>query len=454
MPQHETAAPEGSPTREPDALPHIIIVGGGAGGLELATRLGDKLGRRRQAAVTLVDRYPVHLWKPLLHQVAAGTGGVADDELEYLAQAHWHRFRFVLGALEGLDRTRKEILIAPLYDDDTGVEISPRRTLRYDLLVIAIGSTANDFATPGAKDFAISLDTEYEAQRFHKRLLNAFIRAHFHVEKQIPPPVDVAIIGAGATGIELAAELHYTARQLTAYGFDNIAPERDITLTVIEAAPRILPGLPERLSKATLAQVEKLGIRVLTGERVVKVTRAGVDTQSGHHIPASLVVWAAGIKAPDVLRNLDGLETNHLNQLVVRRSLQTCRDDDIFAFGDCAACPWPGHDTPVPPRAQAAHQQANLLVGSLQRRLRGEPLPDYVYRDFGSLVSLGKYSTVGNLMGRIAGGSIMIEGLFARLMYLTLHKLHLVALHGPVKVALATVGRLIQRRTEPRIKLH
>ena len=132
-------------------------------------------------------------------------------------------------------------------------------------------------------------------------------------------------------------------------------------------------------------------------------------------IPAELVVWAAGVKAPDVLKDIAGLETNRINQLVVRPTLQTTRDDDIFAIGDCAACPWPGQPgQTVPPRAQAAHQQASHLVKQMPRRLAGQPLQPWRYRDFGSLVSLGDYSTVGNLMGKLVGGNLFIEGLFAR----------------------------------------
>jgi NADH dehydrogenase len=164
-------------------------------------------------------------------------------------------------------------------------------------------------------------------------------------------------------------------------------------------------------------------------------------------------VWATGIKAADFLKDLGGLETNRINQLVVRPTLQTTRDDNVFALGDCAACPWPGHGT-VSPRAQAAHQQATHLYNQIRRRLAGKPLQDYAYRDFGSLVSLGEFSTVGNMMGGFVSGSLMVEGAFARVMYLSLYKMHELALHGPAKVSLDTLARLISRRTEPQVKLH
>jgi NADH dehydrogenase len=435
------------------ALHRIVIVGGGAGGLELATRLGDKLGRRRQALVTLVDKSRTHLWKPLLHQVAAGSMDLNDHELDYLFQARWHHFQFQLGRMDGLDREHRQIHLAPTYDE-TGREVIPARSIPYDTLVIAVGSTTNDFGTPGAAQHAISLDNPEQAALFHSRLINACLRANAQPGPLQPGQLDIAIIGAGATGVELAAELHNTLRELIAFGFERINPEQDIQLTIIEAAPRILPALPERLSNEVMKLLHKLKVDVLTGERVTEVSPRGVRTATGREVPAELVVWAAGIKAPDLLKDLAGLESNRLNQLVVHQTLQTTRDPNIFAFGDCAACPWPEKKGWIPPRAQSAHQQASHLWRMLPRHLEGKPLQPFRYRDFGSLVSLGAYSTVGSLMGAITRGSVMIEGWFAGIMYRSLYKMHEYALHGFTKVALDTVARIITRRTEPHVKLH
>jgi len=431
----------------------IVIVGGGAGGLELATRLGDRLGRRGRAAVTLIDRSRTHVWKPLLHKVAAGTMDPGDHELDYFAQAHWHGFRYQQGEMVGLDRAQRRVLLAAVLDA-AGTALVPARAVPYDTLVIAIGSQTNDFGTPGAAAHAISLDSAEQAARFHARLLNSCLKADLEPGPPAAGALGIVIIGAGATGIELSAELHKVVRELVAYGFDRLDPERDLRITIVEAAPRILPALPERLATATLRLLTRLGVAVLTGERVVEVSAGGIRTAGGRVVPAALVVWAAGVKAADFLQGLAGLESNRLNQLVVTPTLQTSRDPAIFALGDCAACDWPGKHATVPPRAQAAHQQASYLAGALPRRLAGaEPAP-WRYRDFGSLVSLGRYSTVGSLMDSITRGSVMIEGYFARLMYLSLYKMHELALHGPVKVCLDTVARLITRRTEPQIKLH
>jgi len=432
---------------------HIVIVGGGAGGLELATRLGDRYGRTGRLRVTLVDRSRTHLWKPLLHEFAAGSLDLDDHALDYLAQARWHHFRFQLGEMVGLDRRRKAVKVAPTLDED-GSELIPGREIGYDTLVIAVGSSTNDFGTPGAREHAISLDESAQADEFHRRLVNACIRANAQNGPLRPDQLNVAIIGAGATGVELAAELHKTTRELVAYGLDRIDPEKDVKLTIIEAAPRILPALPERLSKATLALLQELKVQVLTGERVTRVGPDGVTTAGNRSVPAELTVWAAGIKAPDFLKDIDGLETTRINQLVVHDTLVTTRDPHVFAFGDCASCPWPGHDRPVPATAQAAHQQASHLAKMLPRHADGKPLKPWRYRDFGSLISLGEYSTVGTLMGALLRGSLFVEGLFARFMYVMLYRMHLYALHGPAKVILDTLARMITRRTEPRVKLH
>jgi NADH dehydrogenase len=433
--------------------PHqIVVVGGGAGGLELATRAGDRFGRSGRAAVTLVDKNETHLWKPLLHEVAAGSMDIHAHQLDYLAQARWHHFNFWCGALEGLDRKRREITVAPTVDE-RGAEVIPRRTLPYDTLVIAIGSVANTFGVPGVAEHAYALESAAEADRFHRRLINACIQANYRSESA-PARLRVVIVGGGATGIELAAELHNTTRVLAAYGLENIDPDLFLQITLLDAGPRVLPMLPERIAKAVTGALADIGVRVACSEQVVEVTASEVKTRSGNAFPADLAVWAAGIKGADVLKGLDGLEANRINQLVVLPTLQSTRDPDIFALGDCSVFPREGAGPAVPPAAQAAHQQASHLLHSISRRLEGRPLPPFRYRDFGSLVSLGEYSTIGSLMGFLSGRSYRVEGWFARIMYLSLYKMHLYALHGPIGVVLDTLARFLKRGTEPRVKLH
>ena len=154
----------------------IVIVGGGAGGLELATRLGRTLGKKGKARITLVDANLTHIWKPLLHEVAAGSLNSSEDELNYVAQAKWNHFEFQLGRLTGLDRASQRIQLAATLDEQ-GEELVPARGLDYDTLVLAIGSTTNDFGTQGAADHCILLDTREQAERFHKQLLTHYLRA-------------------------------------------------------------------------------------------------------------------------------------------------------------------------------------------------------------------------------------------------------------------------------------
>lgn len=438
---------------EKSDLHHIVIVGGGAGGLELATQLGHKLGRKNKAQITLVDRARTHIWKPLLHEIAAGSMEVDRHEIEYMAQGHWHGFKFRWGEMNGLDRASKRVRLAATHDDE-GREITPDRWIEYDTLVLSIGSTSHDFGTPGVQQHATMLDTPEQAERFNTQMLNACVRAYAQDGPVQPGQLNVAIIGAGATGTELSAELHGTIRGLVAYGLDKIDPEKDITITLLEAADRILPALPERISKATYEILEKLGVDIRTNSYVTEVTKKGVQLKSGDFVDSELVVWAAGVKGPDVLRDLDGLEASKSGQLVVRETLQSTVDDDVFSFGDCCWLVPDGEEHPIPPRAQAAHQQSSHLVKQLRNRLNGQPMKPFKYHDFGSLVSLGHHSTVGTLMGFVTGRKMLIEGFVAKMMYRSLYKMHEWALHGFWKVFLDTLSRTLTRRTEPHVKLH
>jgi NADH dehydrogenase len=428
---------------------NIVIIGGGAGGLELATRLGRSLGKNSLAKITLVDKTLTHIWKPLLHEVAAGTLDSNADELNYVTHAAANHFHFQLGELTGLDRKQKEITLAPIVNP-LSHQVIPARSISYDILVIAVGSTANDFQTPGAKEFCFYLDNLQQAEVLHQQILTLLMQAQLQMSAETKP-INIAIVGAGATGVELAAELQYALLQATQYGFDKIE-QTDITIILIEAAERILPGLSKRISTITLKALEKLKIKVYTNKPVARVTATSLVTQDGTVIPANLKIWAAGIKAPEFLTQLDGLETNRLNQLIVKSSLQTSNDPDIFAFGDCA-CLMQNTGMPVPPRAQAAHQQATFLAKNLKRFIENKPLLAYQYHDYGSLITISRYETVGNLMGIITR-SFLLEGKIARWVYLSLYKEHQKVLLGTWRVALVTLANLLTRRIRPRLKLH
>jgi NADH dehydrogenase len=428
----------------------IVIVGGGAGGLELATRLGNKLGKKDKALVKLVDASDTHLWKPLLHEVATGSMDSGIDELSYRAHAHNHGFVFHLGRMAGLDRDNKEIILSPIMEGEN--EVLPERRLQYDILVMALGSVTNDFGTKGAAENCYFLDSRAQAERFHKKLLNTYLRANAQAHGRDDFTLDIGIVGAGATGVELAAELHNTAEQLSAYGLDNLKQEQ-LKVTVIEAGDRILPALPPRISGAAHYELENLGVTVATNTMITQVTDEGFETKDGNLIKSDLRIWAAGVKAPAFLKDIAGLETNRVNQLNVRSTLQTTRDDDIYAIGDCSFL-LQENGKPVPPRAQAAHQQATHVFKNIMNRYKDKPQADYTYHDHGSLVSLSRYSTVGSLMGNLTKGSMMVEGRLARIVYISLYRLHQIALHGYFKTLLIGLSGRINRVIRPRLKLH
>ncbi|MDB5823644.1 MAG: ndh [Herminiimonas sp.] len=436
-------------------LHRIVVVGGGAGGLELATRLGDYANRGDNAKVVLVDRSATHLWKPLLHEVAAGSMDANAHQLDYVAQARWHHFEFQQGDLIDLDRASKVIRISAVSDQD-GTEILPMREIPYDTLVLAIGSVTNFFGVPGAAEHAMAVDTVQQAEQFRRRLIAACMRTQNRLADlgTAPrPTVDIAIVGGGATGVELSAELRGTAQTLGAYGLHHLHPTRDIRITIIEAGPRILPPLPERIATETARLLNKLDITILAGEKVSEVRPDAVLTASGKRIPSTLTVWAGGIRVGEILERV-GLPVNKLGQVIVSETLQTIVDPDIFALGDCASCPWPEQGKSVPPRAQAAHQQASFLYGALCRRLQHKPLRTFHFQDHGSLVSLGRFDTLGNLMGKVIGRSMRVEGILARFLYISLYRMHLMALHGFMRMALDTLAQWLRQKTAPRVKLH
>lgn len=436
-------------TNQQSAKPRIVVVGGGAGGLELATRLGNKLGRKNKAEVTLIDRNTTHLWKPLLHEIAVGTMDEDVDAVSYRGHANAHHFFFRVGNMIGIDRDKREVVLAPMEDED-GVEFLPSTRIPYDYLVIALGSMSNDFNTPGVKDNCLFLDSPSQAHKFHTKLLNKFL--HIQRVTGSSEHVRIAIVGAGATGVELSAELHHAVHEIHNYGFDAVSNDH-LHVTLIEAGPRILPALPERISDAAHSELVKIGVDVKLNTMITSASREGLHTKDDQLITADIMVWAAGIKVPDFMANIAGLETNRINQLHVNEFLQTTRDPAIFAIGDCAQFTNPDGSR-VPPRAQSAHQMASICYKNVVALLNNKPLQVYKYTDHGSLISLASYSTVGNLMGNLSKGSMFIEGRLARMVYISLYRMHQIAIHGLIRTGLIMLGGRLNRWLRPRLKLH
>jgi NADH dehydrogenase len=431
----------------------IVVVGGGAGGLELVRRLGAHFGRER-FDIILVERNRTHIWKPLLHEVAAGALDANLDEVGYRSHGRRWGYRFFLGAMEGIDRDRRQVIIAPMRDED-GAELMASHRIRYDYLVVALGSVSNDFGTPGVRENCVFLDTRAQADRFRLKLLNHCLRVSrtLSTDPQADAYVRIAIVGGGATGVELAAELYNAAAGLRHYGLE-VFDESRLKVTLVEAGPRILPALPENLAKAAHKELEALGVRVITGRQIVRASKDGFETKDGELIRADLRVWAAGVKAPEFLKDVAGLETNGANQLVVGATLQTTRDPRIFALGDCASYIPPGAQRAIPPRAQAAHQMADVVFANLKAAIAGRKLKNFTYHDHGSLVSLSRYSTVGSLMGNLIGGRMAVEGRLARFVYMSLYRMHLLAIHGWLRGAMMIAVGHVNQILRPKLKLH
>ncbi|WP_346797578.1 NAD(P)/FAD-dependent oxidoreductase [Halomonas sp. Bachu 37] len=431
------------------AIPRIVIVGGGAGGLALATRLGHTLGKRRQAEITLVDRDTTHVWKPLLHELATGILNSSMDEVDYRGHSTAHYYRYQRGSLYGLDRERQALQLSPVTDED-GDEVLPAREISYDYLVMALGSVSNDFGTTGVAEHCHFIDSPQQARSFQHDMINTFLRYTDPTLRQ-HTELTIGIVGGGATGVELAAEMFDASRMLHAYGVTSLEHQQ-INVHLLEAAPRLLPGLSERISQTVQKELEKLGVKIHTGTAVKEAKANQLITGDDEVIETDLNVWAAGIKAAPFLAEL-GLTTTKKNQIQVAATLQSIDDPHIFALGDCASCPQ-GEDSTVPPRAQAAHQQAKHLAKNLTALLAGKPMADFRYRDHGSLVSLARYDAVGNLMRTSASRGLFLEGWLARQCYASLYRMHQLAIHGPLKTALGWLVDKLNRYLKPRMKLH
>ena len=425
-------------------LHHIVIVGGGAGGLELATQLGDSLGKAKKAKITLVDQKLTHIWKPLLHEIAAGTMNPNEEETNYYAHAAKHHYEFVLGRFEQLDREHKSIILSKTQSSkyETSTE---QQILSYDTLILAVGSISNDFNTPGVKEHCHYLDSRQQADIFQQDLLHLYLDAQ---NKNLDRTLQIAVIGAGATGVELSAELVEAKQNFYKYGLNRIDP-KNVQITLIEGTERILPALSEKIAEHATQQLQRMKIEVLTAKRVEKVDAEKVWFNDGTSIDAQLKVWAAGIKTPPVIANLEGFEKDRMGRLDVYATLQTKTDPSIFAFGDCAHCILDAREAPLGPRAQVASQQASFLVDAMNARIHGRQQPMFQFSDKGSLVSLSKNKAVGELLGQVN-----VQGFIAKSMYVSLYRIHQATIYGYAHAGLLTAKDFVTRKISPRIKLH
>lgn len=422
----------------------LVIVGGGVAGLDIATHLAGKAAGSRKLIVTLVDRETAYVWKPILHTVAAGTSDAGPQETIYAAQARNHGFRYELGEAIGIDRQARSVTLAPLVVE--GQQIVGERRIQYDTLVLAVGSRANDFGTPGAAEHSARIDTRSDAIAFNDRL-----RVELARSVASGAALTVGIVGGGATGVELAAELVQVAEVLEQHGVADASGHLRVVL--IESGPRLLGPFPEKVAAATQAKLEQLGVVVRTGASVTAVDANGFSFDGAEPITAALKVWAAGVKAPPLMDTLADLERSRSGQLVVGPTLVVPDDPRIYALGDCASPRLPGLDKPVPATAQAASQHARYLCRHLPALIAGKQVPPASYHDFGSLVSLGGYDAYGTLgrFGFFDGG--FIRGRIAQLGHTMLYRSYQARLHGLWKGSLLWLLDTFGRRVRPKARL-
>ncbi|WP_339648751.1 NAD(P)/FAD-dependent oxidoreductase [Halopseudomonas pelagia] len=418
----------------------IVIVGGGIAGMEIATMIGRMQSPQLRAC--LIDKDVAHIWKPMLHTIAAGTREASQEQTVYAAHARHVGYDFQLGEMEGLDRQRKEIHLTPI-TCPKGRPLVPGRIIRYDLLVLAVGNTANTFGTPGADKHCMMIDSRQQANHFNQEVRTRILES-------IGQNVDLhlTVVGGGATGVELAAELIQLTEFAGMYSAQDLLSKVHITL--VESNSRLLAAFPEKISSATKARLESLGVTVLLQTRVRCVEADKITLADGAELPSSLTVWAAGVKAPVFLSDLDGLEINNKNQLLVSPTLQTLQDPSIYAVGDCANVIQTGTQSPLPPTAQIAHQQAKYFIQNLPSILNGDELHHFESRNNGLLVSLGNYGAFGKLGFFDA---TFIKGKAAQVGHAMLYRSHQSRLHGFLRGNMIWLVDKLNARLRPRIKM-
>lgn len=429
------------------AMPTILIVGGGAAGLELASRLGRSLGRRQQARIVLLDCAPTHIWKPLLHEVVSGALNTGMDEVNYFSHGYHNDYQFEYGRMLGLDPQRRRIRLAEVRDGN-GQLLCQERELAYDWLVMAVGAQANDFGTPGVAEHAMFLNNVADAQRLRLRILElAFAVAH---ARDAGKTLNIAIIGGGATGVELAAELHRALFELHLYG--GRLPPECVQICVIEGAKHLLGGAIPALSAFAEQQLRAYQVRVMTDSKVASLKAGAVVLQQGEEMAADITVWAAGVKAPDWLAGLEGVRCNDKQQLLVDGHLRCQGVQNIYAIGDCAATPGGEGGRCLPATAQVAHQQARWLVDELKLQLTGQQGPAFRFQPHGMLVALGRQCAVGSLTG--IKREHLVAGRGARLIYNGLYRQHQRVLYGWRQAGMLYLGDKLRKSAQPAIKFH
>ena len=345
-----------------------------------------------------------------------------------------------------IDRAAKRVNLAAMAGAD-GRQRAAARDLAYDLCVVALGGTTPDFGTAGVAEHAIRLDGPDDAEAFRDRFIALMIQA-----RESGTPAEIAIVGTGPTGTELAAHLRHSER-----GFlePRIAKRQGklLSVTLIEAAPAIMPGIDEALRSQILRRLRSLDVKIVTDAEISEITETELRTAKGENWPSDLTVWAVGLAGNPGLKALCDFEFDKKGRIVVDAHLRSTVDPAIYALGDSSAFTPEGADKAIPPTAQAASQEAIYLADALPKALAGETVDPFVYGDKGRLVSLGRAGTVGKI-GFARKDDIMIGGQFATAAYHALERQHQWRVLGKLRGTVAIFADMISPAKGPALKLH
>ncbi len=377
---------------------HIVIVGGGFGGLHLIRRIEGRL-RPGEAEITLVDRENFHLFTPLLYQVA--TGELPEHAVAFpLRRATVPaRVRFVQTEVESVDLGGRTIRTA---DGPLG----------YDHLVLAPGGVTNDFGIPGVREHALTMKTLADAKAVRRRILTSFEKAAATADAaERRRLLTFILIGAGPVGVELAASLRDLIDHTLAPMYPGIDKRRDVDIVLIDGSDRILPGMHPRLSAIAQDQLQTLRVRTVLQTYVSELADGLVVTRDGARFHGGTIVWAGGVKTHPLVASLEGVPHAKDGRLVVDATLRVGGRSDLFCVGDAAA--YEDRGKPLPQLAQVAVLEAPNVALNLLRLLRDEPTVPYVHHGKGDLIALGRTSAGAHMrrLGPLPTGDLIFGGL-------------------------------------------
>lgn len=407
---------------------HVVIIGAGFGGLTAAQTLGS----RRDVRVTIIDRHNYHLFVPLLYQVATAALSPADiaEPVRRIVSRH-RNITVALAEVIGIDAAAKQVLI----------EGAP--PIAYDRLIVATGSTHNYFGHDDWARFAPSLKTIEDARAVRTRVLLGFERAELSGDPaEQRRLMTTVIVGGGPTGVEVAGSVAELAKHALARDFRRINP-RDARIILLEAGPRILAGFPQSLGDYSMRALAKLGVTVMTQQKVEKIDDQGVVI-NGVPLPAGTVVWGAGVAASPAARWL-GVEPDRSGRIKVATDLSVPGFEGVYAIGDTALC-LDERGAALPGLAQVATQQGKHLGRALARQIeRGEPLPAFEFHDRGNTAIIGRHSAVFDF------GFARLRGWSAWSLWAIVHVVLLINFEQRFRVSLQWFWRYLTYRRSARL---